>query len=120
MKFCQIRSFLKHRLSYFLARLGNNHPTLPLEGSENECSNASDPDIQTSLNLSVSSCFFLVLLWNNDQEVQDYGNGHQACRGMGGVFVCIAFWQNDLKCWFIVFLSYFQRSESIMMGRRDF
>ena len=60
-----------------------------------------------------------VLLSNNDQEVQDYGNAHQACRGMGGgVRVCvrIAFWPNDLKCWFIVFLSYFQRSESIMIG----
>ena len=51
--------------------------------------------------------------------MQDYGNAHQACRGMGGgVRVCvrIAFWPNDLKCWFIVFLSYFQRSESIMIG----
>ena len=31
-----------------------------------------------------------VLLSNNDQEVQDYyGNAHQACRGMGEVFVCV-------------------------------
>ena len=58
-----------------------------------------------------------VLLSNNDQEVQDYGKAHQALEVWVGCScgVCIAFWPNDLKCWFIVFLSYFQRSESIMI-----
>ena len=43
---------------------------------------------QPSIYLSHRALY--VLLSNNDQEVQDYyGNAHQACRGMGGVFVCV-------------------------------